>query len=66
MSRLKDNPDTRHIPVHFISASDKNQEALKMGAVGFLTKPVSMVQIEEVYKKIDKLILSSNMESIID
>ena len=31
----------RHIPVHFISAADRPIEALSMGAIGFLTKPVS-------------------------
>lgn len=40
LSRLKESSATRHIPVHVISASDRDSEALKMGALNFLTKPV--------------------------
>ncbi|MCG2758352.1 MAG: response regulator, partial [Desulfobacteraceae bacterium] len=56
MSKLKENPETRHIPVHFISVSDKNLDAMKMGAIGFLAKPVSMEKLEQVFRKIDNMI----------
>ncbi|MDY6855392.1 MAG: response regulator [Thermodesulfobacteriota bacterium] len=56
LSRLKENMKTRHIPVHFLSASDENFDALKMGAVGFITKPVGMKQLEEVYRRIESII----------
>jgi CheY-like chemotaxis protein len=41
LDHLKRHSDTRHIPVHTMSDSDRRQEMLKAGAVGFLTKPVS-------------------------
>lgn len=53
MERLKDNPDTRHIPVHFMSAADKTLEAMRMGAIGFLSKPVNMEELEKAFKKIE-------------
>jgi len=53
MERLKDNPDTRAIPVHFISASDQSSEAKKMGAIGYLIKPVSVDEMGEAFKKIE-------------
>ena len=57
LERLKDNPDTRHIPVHFISAAEQNHlEATKRGAIGFLHKPVNMTQLGEVFKKIEQFI----------
>jgi len=56
MSRLKESPKTRHIPVHFISISEKNLDAMKMGAIGFLSKPVSMEKLEQVFRKIDNMI----------
>ncbi len=56
MSRLKDNLETRHIPVHFISASDHSLDAMKMGGVGYLTKPVSMEGLQEVFGKIEHVI----------
>ncbi|MBU1012752.1 MAG: response regulator [Bacteroidetes bacterium] len=56
MERLKDNTRTRHIPVHFISASDKSMKAMKMGAIGYLTKPVSNNKLDEAFKKIETII----------
>jgi tubulin-specific chaperone A len=53
MERLKGNPELRHIPVHFISASDDSMDALKMGAMEYLTKPVSVEKIEETLTRIE-------------
>jgi tubulin-specific chaperone A len=56
MEKLKTNAKTRHIPVHFISAADRNIDALKMGAIGYLTKPAKKDAIEQVFGKIESLI----------
>jgi len=56
MERLKDNPDLRHIPVHFMSAADSSLDAMRMGAVGFLSKPVSMEKIEGAFSRIEDVI----------
>ena len=56
MERLKDNPGLRHIPVHFMSAADSSLEAMRMGAVGFLSKPVSMDKIEDAFSRIENII----------
>lgn len=56
MTRLKNNMNTRHIPVHFISATDKSLRAMKMGAIGYLTKPVTVEQLEKVFQKIEDVI----------
>ena len=40
LDRLKREVDTRHIPVHVVSASDHAQTALSLGAIGYLVKPV--------------------------
>ncbi|HEX7945550.1 MAG TPA: response regulator [Phenylobacterium sp.] len=37
---LKRTPETRHIPVHVISADDQKGLGLSMGAIGFTHKPV--------------------------
>ena len=47
IQRLKASPETRHIPVHFVSAIDEGQRGRDLGAVGFLTKPVSADQLSE-------------------
>jgi CheY-like chemotaxis protein/CHASE3 domain sensor protein len=56
MEELKMSPDTRHIPVHFVSAMDKDIRAMKMGAIGFLTKPISQKDLENAFLKIETTI----------
>ena len=53
MRSLKDDPHTRHIPVHFITCLDDRQKAMAMGAIGFATKPVSMEQLNAVFQSIE-------------
>lgn len=59
MDRLKMNPETRHIPVHFMSAYDQSIDALKKGAIGFLTKPITIEKLDEAFKKINSNINQS-------
>ncbi len=56
LKKLKENSKTRHIPVHFISSSDKNIDVFKMGAVGFLTKPVDKKELDALFDRIEKII----------
>jgi CheY-like chemotaxis protein len=66
LERLKDNPETRHIPVHFISGAEPNTlNATKMGAIGFLQKPVNMEQLGEVFKKIEQFITKAVKEVLV-
>jgi CheY-like chemotaxis protein len=53
MRSLKDNPRTRHIPVHFITCMEDRQKAMAMGAIGFATKPVSIEQLNAVLQSIE-------------
>lgn len=56
---LKENSATRHIPVHFISGQDETQcsaKALSMGAIGYLTKPASKEQLDQVFSDIQAFI----------
>lgn len=59
MERLKEDPNLRHIPVHFMSASDKSLDAMRRGAIGFLTKPVSIEKVEEAFAKIENILTKS-------
>lgn len=56
METLKGDPETRFIPVHFISAFDNGRQALELGAIGFLKKPVAPKQLEDVFTRIEKVI----------
>ncbi|MBF0195061.1 MAG: response regulator [Magnetococcales bacterium] len=51
LDKLKYNSETRHIPVHIMSAMDDNIEGLKRGAVGYCNKPVTKSHIEEAFAK---------------
>jgi signal transduction histidine kinase/CheY-like chemotaxis protein len=65
MERLKDNPKTRHIPVHFISASDEqSQNAKKMGAIGYLLKPVSLNELGKAFNSIEQF-LAQTLKNIL-
>ena len=56
LQHLKDDPQTRHIPVHVVSAQDQSEAALHMGAIGYALKPTSRDQLKQVFRKIeDKL-----------
>jgi len=46
LSRLKSDLSTRHIPVFVISVSQEPENALKQGALRFLTKPVEQRDID--------------------
>ncbi|WP_198649958.1 response regulator [Zobellella maritima] len=59
LEQLKQNIKTRHIPVHILSAEDKNNEVLQMGAVGFLTKPVTGEEVEALFGKMESLLQDS-------
>mgnify|MGYP001316324325 CR=1 FL=1 len=56
MERLKDNPAVRHIPVHFMSANDANLDAMRMGAIGYLTKPVDMKKLDSAFSSIENIL----------
>jgi signal transduction histidine kinase/DNA-binding response OmpR family regulator len=56
MERLKDDSQTRHIPVHFMSATEPSGDAKKMGAIGYLHKPVNLTELGEAFQKIEQFI----------
>jgi signal transduction histidine kinase/DNA-binding response OmpR family regulator/CHASE3 domain sensor protein len=48
LDQMKREVQTRHIPVHVVSASDHAQTALSLGAVGYMVKPVKREALAEV------------------
>jgi signal transduction histidine kinase/CheY-like chemotaxis protein/methyl-accepting chemotaxis protein len=58
LEKLKEHPETRSIPVHFISADDpKTIEATKMGAIGYLQKPVNQEQLTEAFQSLEQFLV---------
>ncbi len=58
MEAIKGNPETRHIPVHFVSAEDQTVLAREQGAVGFSVKPVDRQELRGALSGFEEL--SSN------
>jgi CheY-like chemotaxis protein/signal transduction histidine kinase len=51
---LKRDDDTRHIPIHVVSADDHSQTALSLGAVGYVVKPVGREALAEVLRSLEE------------
>lgn len=60
LDQLKSNLRTRHIPVHIITGRDveSNVVPMRKGAIGYLTKPVTMEDIEGAFGRIETLLQS--------
>lgn len=56
LDMLKDNSDTRHIPVHMISSHEVTIDAFKKGAIGYLTKPVKREELVNAFEKLEEFI----------
>ena len=59
LEALKNEPSTRHIPVHIISAEDEVLDAFRKGAIGYLTKPVSPEGLTSSFQKIEQFIATA-------
>lgn len=64
LQKLKANPATRHIPVHVVSASDRTEVVMQMGAVGCAIKPTTRDRLKEVFNKLDDK-LSQKMKRVL-
>ncbi|MDR3580482.1 MAG: response regulator [Oryzomonas sp.] len=53
MQKITDNLQIRHIPVHFITCIEEKQKAMSMGAIGFVTKPVTGEQLDTIFGAIE-------------
>jgi signal transduction histidine kinase/CheY-like chemotaxis protein len=65
MDELKKDPATRHIPVHMMSSFEAKKESLLKGAVDFINKPVAFEQMQEVFKKIERVVNKENKKVLI-
>ena len=54
LARLKDDGESRHIPVHIITTEEERTRGLRMGAIGALSKPLkSRESLGEVFARIE-------------
>lgn len=51
---LKATPETKHIPIHMMSAASFNQRAfIESGAIGFLAKPITQESLKKAFENIN-------------
>lgn len=70
LSRLKENTLTRHVPVQFISCMEGNLEAFKQGAISYMTKPLGLGELKQVFlnfeeklnQPLKRILIASNHE----
>jgi CheY-like chemotaxis protein len=53
LQRLKEDPRTRHVPVHVLSAEDRAEPALQLGAIGYARKPTTREELQEVFSRLE-------------
>lgn len=56
LKQLKNDPELRHIPVQIISGFDTKKEGLKLGAIDFLSKPVTREQFYNSFEKLEQFL----------
>ncbi len=56
LDRLKSDLATRHIPVFIVSVDEEPRNALKQGALCFLTKPVEHEELEKIFARAKNLV----------
>jgi len=61
---LKQNPETRHIPVQMMSSIDNDVDIFKKGAIGFLSKPLTQDSISVTLDKISRH-LNKNVKDLL-
>ncbi len=52
LDRLKHDPQTRHIPVHIISALEAHERGRRQGAIAYLEKPASKEALDAAFSNI--------------
>ncbi|HVS96973.1 MAG TPA: response regulator, partial [Puia sp.] len=65
MDELKKDPQLRSIPVHIVSSFEAKNESLLRGAANFMSKPVAVEDMENVFAKIESLLEATARKVVI-
>jgi len=57
LARLKQDPETRHIPVQIVTVEEERQHGLERGAFSFLNKPLTTQSLEAALARIKEFTL---------
>lgn len=59
MARFKDNFQTRHIPIYVLSSQKRVRETMKMGALGYVRKPLDLNVCTQMFRHVRRAISAS-------
>lgn len=65
MDEIKKDNQTKHIPVHIVSAFEMKKESLVKGAIDFIYKPLAFEKMDDVFKKIESVIKGESKKVLI-
>ena len=65
MEELKNNPRTRHIPVHIMSSYSVRKESMLKGAIDFINKPVDISRIQDIFAKLEHVLNKTSKKVLI-
>jgi CheY-like chemotaxis protein len=54
LSHLKQDPDTRHIPVQIITMEEERQHGLERGAFSYMTKPITTEGLDSAFIRLQE------------
>ena len=58
LKKIKENEKLKHVPVHIMSAMDRKQLGLEMGAIAYLRKPIDKRDLDDAFDNIERSITS--------
>jgi signal transduction histidine kinase/CheY-like chemotaxis protein/CHASE3 domain sensor protein len=65
MDELKNNPATKHIPVHMMSSYEMKNKSLSKGAIDFISKPVAFEKMRDIFDKLEYVLKHSPQKVLI-
>ena len=65
LSTLKQDVDTRHIPVHIVSAEDASLDGLRIGAIGHANKPLTPADITAILARIERSVATAEKHVLV-
>jgi CheY-like chemotaxis protein/signal transduction histidine kinase/CHASE3 domain sensor protein len=64
LESIKQRSHLRHVPIHIVSGLEYQIPALRLGAIGYLGKPVSVEGVKGAFEKIER-ILDKKMKQVL-
>jgi CheY-like chemotaxis protein len=65
MDELKNDTETRHIPVHMMSSHEMKMKSLSKGAIDFISKPVAFEKMNDIFQKLEYVLTQGPQKVLI-